>query len=326
MIRTAKNHWLVFEFLLLFSFVGTVQANVNVIEIRVLPESVVYGDRYAIGEIAELDGFDVEAIQMLSRIKVGMSPLPGRSYLVSKRQIESQIKRRFKKYAFKIVVPKKAIVSRAALKISKEQIKRIVLREIGKQYREYDDVKITIATKLKDIFISKGQVSYQIKRIGGTGQIGGYSSWMLSLELNKKIVKKMIVRAKIDVFEDVLIAKSKIRKGTKVTHSDLTTIKKNVSREREGHLVPSDLIVGQQARRDILRNESVKENLVEEPIIMKKGTPVIVVYETKNIKLTNLATAMKSGRKGDIIPVRTVSGKVTIYAVIVDSKKVAVAL
>lgn len=326
MKRAAKSCPSVFGLLLLFGFAGTVMADINLIEIRVLPESVVYGDRYAIGEIAELDGFDVETIQILSQIKVGMSPLPGKSYLVSKRQIESRIKRRFKKHEFQIVVPDGAIVSRAALKIAKERIKSILLREIGKRYSGYEDVKITIGTKLKDIYLPKGRVSYRIENVGETGQIGGYSSWMLSLELDQRVVKKMVVRAKVDVFEEVVVARTKIKRGTKVRSADLKTVKKNVSRERKGNLIPQDLIVGQQARRDIRRNESLKENLVEDPIVLKKGTPVVVVYETKNLKLTNLATAMKSGRKGDTIPVRTVSGKVTIYATIVDSNNVAIAL
>ena len=51
-----------------------------------------------------------------------------------------------------------------------------------------------------------------------------------------------------------------------------------------------------------------------------------VIYQTKNLKLTNIAKAMKSGRKGDIIPVKTLNGKVTIYAVIIDSKNVEVIL
>ena len=301
-------------------------ANTDLIEIRILPESIVYQERYTLGEIAELDGFDVETIQELAKVKIGVSPIPGKSHFISKYQIFSRIKNKFRNHQFNINIPPKAIVSRASLKIPREQIKQIIESEISKQYHQYADIKITIKTKLNDIFIPKGKASYEVKRVAKTGLIGGYNSWMLNFKLNGKPAKKLIVRAKVDVFEDVTVAKGNIEKGTLVQKSDITVVKKNISKERFNYQPKANLVVGKQARRDIFKNEAMKSHLVELPVIMQKGTPVKVIYQTKNLKLTNIAKAMKSGRKGDIIPVKTLNGKVTIYAVIIDSKNVEVVL
>ena len=49
------------------------------IEVRVLPMAVVAGAEFTLGDVAELDGFDVEAIAKLAQLSLGRSPLPGRT-------------------------------------------------------------------------------------------------------------------------------------------------------------------------------------------------------------------------------------------------------
>lgn len=302
------------------------QASLDDIEIRVLPESIVYGDQYSLGDIAELDGFDIEMIRQIAQIKIGASPIPGRSLVLSPRYLESKIRRKFRDARFNIKAPTKAIVSRASIKITKEQIEKIILKEINEKYSTYEDVKVSVKTRLKDIFIPKGKASYEMSMLGKKEHIGGYNSWTLSFKLNQKEVKKLLIRVKVDVFDNVYVAKSKITKGKLIEKDDLKKVKKDISRERKNYQTSTDLIIGKQARRDIFTNESIKTNLIESPVILDKGSPVRVVYKTKNLHLTNLAKAMKSGRKGDIIPVKTLKSKSTIYAMVVDSKHVEVIL
>ncbi len=319
----------------LFTFVSTVllmlscslvMADIHTIEIRVLPESIVYGEYYLLGDIAELDGFDVESIQKLAKLKIGKSPQPGHSHIISHGQVKRRIKNHFSKKKFQIFLPSRPMVSRASLKINKKQLENIALKEINNYYSDYEDVRVTIKTRLKDIFIPKGTASYEMKRIGESKHIGGYSSWNLSLKLNQKEVKKILIRAKVEVYDQISVASSEIRKGNRIAQSDLGSIKKDISRERKGYQSKPSLIVGQYARRDIYKNESINSKLIEHPVIVKKGSPIKLIYKTTGLSLSNIVKAMKSGRKGDTIPVRTINGKKVIYAVIIDSKNVEVAL
>ncbi len=302
------------------------RADIDQIEIRVLPESIVYGEFFDLGDIAELDGFDVDTIRKLAKVRIGKSPLPGRSHLLQRNQIQTRLKKYSSKNRLKIILPPRSIVSRASLKIGHNQLKQIILKEIRTHFKKYKEIKITIKTKLIDVFIPKGEASYKMVRIGETANIGGYSSWMLSLILDKKEAKRLLIRAKVDVFGDVVIARGKITKGKLIGTSDLVTIRRNISRERTGYQSNPDLIAGKHARRDIQQNETLRQNLTGKPIIIQKGNPVRVILKTKNLHFTNIARAMKPGREGDMIPVRNIKSKKIIYAVIVDSKNVRVAL
>lgn len=309
-----------------FTFAGPVLAGNTKIEIRILPEAVVYGENYTLGEIAELDGFDLELIQKISALKIGRSPMPGKSRLVSAGTVRSRVMRYLRKNQYTLISPKKPLVSRASVKVASGQLKEVVLNEIREQYQKFDDVRISIRTRLRDVYIPKGEVSYRIRRIGDNKHIGGYSSWMLSLNTDGKEAKKILVRAKVEVIDDVVVAKSRIKRGSEIAESDLLTIRKDISKESKGYASEAELTIGQVARRDILPNEDLNTQVVESPVLVSKGSPVKLVFKGKNIFLSNIAKAMKSGRAGDIIPVRTVNSNKTIYAVVRDSNLVEVAL
>lgn len=320
------HHRLFLGIFFLVSLGFPLKADIKTIDIRVLPEAIAYGDYYTLGDIAEIDGFDIEAIQKLAKVQVGKSPLPGKSHLISKSQLRNRIVNRFAKHKLKLIMPKRAMVSRAAMKITKKELKNIILTEVRKQYQKHKEIRIKIKTKLRDVYIPKGNASYRINRIGNTIKIGGNSSWMLRLMLDEKETKKILVRLKVDVFNDVVVAKGRIPKGKKIESDDLISIKKNISKERKGYKSSRSVIVGEHARRDIYENETLNPHLVEKPVIVVKGDHMRIVYNTPNLYLTNLAMAMKSGRKGDTIPLRTLKSKKTIYAVITDAKKAEITL
>lgn len=310
----------------LISWTG--KADINSIEIRVLPESVVYDEYYSLGDIAELDGFDIETIQKLAKLKIGKSPLPGRSLFVSHGKIRRVLNGSKIKRDFKLNFPSRPVVSRASIKITQQQLEELAYSVIKKEYQEYENVKITVRSKFRDLYLPKGKVTYETERIGNRGQLGGYLTWSLSLQLNGEEFKKLYVKAKVEVFDEVVVATKRITRGEKIAKEDLTSITKNISNAKIGYQSKQKLVVGQQAKRDIFVNETVSNGLVEQPILIKKGTPVKLIYKTKSMVLTNIVKALKPGKKGEIIPVRPLTGQSTktIYAVVVDSNSVEVAL
>ena len=142
----------------------------------------------------------------------------------------------------------------------------------------------------------------------------------------RKAQKKIFVTVKIDVVEEVVVANGEITKGESIKQKDLVKIKKNISGKRWGYQSEPDLVVGQTAKRHIFKNEELKNSIVEKPKVLEKGAPVKLVYRSENLYLTNMAIALKSGRVGDMIPVKTMKSKKTIFATIVDDKHVQVAL
>ena len=305
---------------------GSSMGGVDLIEVRILSHVSVDGEEYSLGQIAELDGFDIEAIQELAGLRMGRSPLPGKSLPITQSMIKAKLNRVMKANQYKLKMAKKTKITRSYSLVSAKEIKTKLKATILEKFKNYDEVKINLKTRIKDQMLPKGKANFAINQIGKSEQIGGWSSWRVSLNSDGKEHKQILVRAKIDVVDEVTVAKSRIKKGSKIGKQDLITVKKDISKEKRGYQPAADMVVGQQAKRDIHRMESLKPELVEEPVIVQKGSPIRIVYQSKSLYLTNLGVAMKSARRGDMIPVRTLRNKTTVYAIIKDAKTAEVAL
>ena len=132
-----------------------------------LPDStVIDGDEYQLGEIAQIEGEDFSSLEKIRKIVVGRAPLPGRKLTVTSSLILSRL--RSKKINTKnIIFPgsNSSIIQRAALKISGKDIEHVVLMHIEETHKN-KDLKPRGLAKTKDIFLPRGQVSYVINSKG----------------------------------------------------------------------------------------------------------------------------------------------------------------
>ena len=313
---------------ILFPIINHVYAEENrsQILIKIANESIVHQNYFTLGEIAEFNGFDVKLIQSLSEVRLGRSPLPGKSNLVHEKTIRSRLPYKLKKAAITFIIPEDSIVSRASVKVTKDQIKDIVLSQVHKNFEANAKIKIKFQSKIKDLYLPQGEVSYHIKKIGNVQKRGGYISWEINFKIDEEDLKKLIVRTKVSWVQDVYLAKKKIKRGEKITFNKLKIASKDTSGQKVGELIDMKSLVGKHARRDILPGELIKKNLLESPILIKEGKQVVLIYKTNNLELQTVAKVLKSGRLGQIIPVRNIASKKIIRARVMDSSSVEVVL
>lgn len=293
---------------------------INLIEIRALSTASVQGEIFTLGQVAELDGFDIEKIQTLSAVKIGRSPQPGKSRKVTISQIKSGINRHLRMKEYKLHMATPLILTRTGQELAASKIENSVNSAIMEAHRDYEEVEIKIKTQIKPMLLPIGKLTLEVLRVGRSRLIGGPSSWKVRAMVDGKKFRELLVRADINVYGEVTVAKGQIKRGDKIAKKDLTTITRDISGEKVGFNPISEVAVGQQAKRDIHQNEVIKNHFTEAPIVMEKGNHVRVVYQSANLYLTNIGIAMKSGRKGDMIPIRLMDSKKTLYAVIKDSK------
>ena len=296
------------------------------IEVRVLANATVQGDEYRLGEIAELDGFDVDAISRLANLRIGKSPLPGRSLPLSLGSLSARLNHELKPNQYKIRLPKDAKVTRAFTVVKKDEIEKRLKETILAGYSQGTQAQVEIKSKLKDEFLPPGEITFAFERVGESGRLGGFASWKVKLLSQGQEHKQILVRTQVEVVDEVVVAKGQIKKGETIQESDLQTVKKDISNEKVGYQPEPDQVVGQQAKRDIQKMEALKPTLVEEPLIVEKGAPLKIVYKTENLYFENLGIAMKSARRGELIPVRTLTNKSTVYAIVKDGKTAEIAL
>lgn len=284
------------------------------IEVRVLPQAEVFGEVFTLGEIAEMDGFDLAALQLLSDVRIGTSPLPGRSIRISKSLIRSRLAAARTGLAVKLAVPPHTRVVRASQTIPGERVAEIVLAAAEKDtpLRDKDQLRQEILNPLRDVVLPKGRVSWKATLMGDHLVSGGARLYAVRAVMDGKEVWKSTVRVRQKIYRQVVVAKRPIRRYQKIVAADLTLVRKNISANRaDPYLTSITEAAGRLARRPIGKNESLHKGLLQKPADVPEGGRVSIIFESGQLVLRAPGVAMVHGRTGQFIPVRNLqSGKI----------------
>ncbi len=108
---------------------------------------------------------------------------------------------------------------------------------------------------------------------------------------------------------------------------DLLTMRRFNTRGRAGRrardartiYASREFLIGKVARRTLLRGRPIPRNAVREPDVVSRGKSVLVSYRSGRLLITAYATALQSGRAGDIVSLRNIdSGTVISGRVLKD--------
>ncbi len=82
--------------------------------------------------------------------------------------------------------------------------------------------------------------------------------------------------------------------------------------------LPQD-VAGKVAKRTLLRGKLIPLHALREPHVVSKGQQVRVIYASGGLVITALATTLRSGAVGEVVPARNVdSGKLISGTVTLD--------
>jgi len=83
-------------------------------------------------------------------------------------------------------------------------------------------------------------------------------------------------------------------------------------------------VLGKRTRRAIGSKTVLRANLVEFPPLVRRGDVVVIIAETRGLRVTALGQVKKKGARGDRIPVINFESKKVLYARVVDSNTVRI--
>jgi flagella basal body P-ring formation protein FlgA len=92
---------------------------------------------------------------------------------------------------------------------------------------------------------------------------------------------------------------------------------------RDTVVEPEDLI-GMAARRTLLADSPIRGRDVRRPVMVPKGSLVMMVLRTPYMRLTVKAKALEDGAKGDAIRVANLQSKTIVEAVVTGAGEVSV--
>ena len=134
----------------------------------------------------------------------------------------------------------------------------------------------------------------------------------------------LYVPATVTGYENVVIAKQGIFRGTVITKQHLTIKKTDLSKAYYGYFTSKEPVIGMQASRSIPARSIINKLFLELPDIIKEGQEIFIQAKTHGINVQLKGKALSDGKLGQLIRVKNKSSGKIIQAKVISSTKVEV--
>lgn len=293
--------------------------------VKFLDKAQIAGEEVLLSDIARITGSDSLLNQKLSDIIVGRAPLPGDSRRIERGAIHTRLKQnRIDPADLVLEMPDAISVSRSCVTISAEKIKGMVSDYITKNLLNRNpDAAIKNIQVSDNLRLPVGTVSYEVSAPRNR-ELVGQVPLAVSFNVNGKLYKKVWANVTIEVLAEVVITKKPLGRHKPITEDDIMVLKMDLAKAPSDVITDPEAVLGKRTRRAIGSKTVLRANLVEFPPLVRRGDVVVIVAETRGLKITALGQVKKKGALGDRIPVMNFDSRKVLYARVMDANTVKI--
>lgn len=152
----------------------------------------------------------------------------------------------------------------------------------------------------------------------------GQQSFLIAAESGGKEQAQLWVKADVRLFEKVVVSSQPMVLNEIVSGRDVRLERRDVSALNARPFYRVDDVVGQQVSRAISVNETLTQRNLDRPTVMRRGSAVMLVYETGALRVETPGTAEENGRAGELIQVKNPASGKLLRGKILDGRTVGV--
>jgi flagellar basal body P-ring formation protein FlgA len=168
------------------------------------------------------------------------------------------------------------------------------------------------------VTLPPGELSYDIM-VPDQIYRGGNVSAVIHFLIHGKEIKKIRVTAQVQVFADVVVARSYLKKNQVIREKDLHLLNKNISLLAPDVVTDFDEVVGKRTTLNMNSQEVFRKSMVERAPVVKKGDRITLIAENSYFRITTLGEVQEEGGRGDRIRLLNVSSKREVYGRVLDA-------
>ena len=302
-----------------------VEAADPTVELRLVETAQVDGPDIFLTDIADVISTDRHLAEKLARLAVAKAPMPGQS-----RQVRAKfVQLRLRQFGFdldhvKLAGSPATKVTARSMEIEVEEVRRIVSDFIHKaNLWPSARVAITDIQIGSDRRIPPGRLSYRIVPPKGPKQ-SGMLRLSVMFEVDGWFRKSVPCAVRLAVMSDVVVARRPIGRYKPITEKDVMLQRLDLT-DLPTHVFSGlDEVIGKRAKRKIQANSVLRQDMIETPPLVQRGSMVLIVAETGGLKVTTLGEVKSSGYLGQRVKVVNLDSKKKIFARVVDENTVRV--
>ena len=125
--------------------------------------------------------------------------------------------------------------------------------------------------------------------------------------------------AQVNIFTDVVVARSFLKKGQIIQEKDLQLANKNISLLAPDVVTDFEEVVGKRTTLTMNSQEAFRKGMVERAPLVKKGDRITLIVENNHFRITSVGEVQEEGGRGERIRLLNVVSKREVYGRVLDA-------
>ncbi|MEM5789140.1 MAG: flagellar basal body P-ring formation chaperone FlgA [Syntrophobacteraceae bacterium] len=312
-------------------FLGTparASTNAPLTEIRILPEVMVRQKDVFLADICAPETVTKEWKAIAGEIQIGDAPPAGSEKFIEPSQLRSYLVKLLESKGLSasdvnLDIPERITIRREAVQITREMVENI-FREHVMRNSPWKDNEVSIQrvqfTGLP--VIPAGPMTYQVVQASAKERFIGNVNASIEFFVNGEKARTLGVTGRVEVFGNVYLASRPLRQNDVITAADLEINKINLTDSADRFATRPEQVDNRRIVRNIGVHQPIELKDLDKPLVMKRGDPVIIVYDQPGLQVTAKGQSNADGSVGDTLTVINVASKKTIHCKVVDAQTV----
>lgn len=293
------------------------------VRVSVKSEALITGPQITLGDIAVIEGDNASRMAALRQIPLGSAPLPGASAVLTRDVLTARLSA--SRTDFSGIewgpVPEAIRINTGGQPVSGQALADTALGLLQSKLPSHpqEDISITLLKLPADLMVPLGSLSYGIE--GHSLRFGIPLTLYLTVSADTVLYTRIPIKYELKRFSPVLITSTAITSRQTLAPDLFRLDRLDVSRLPAGYLTSLDQADGLVAARSMPAGTVVYPHHVEKPVLIKRGSSVVITAAYGGVEAVAPGIAQKDGREGQMIPVRnTLTGRVVTAQVVTHDR------
>lgn len=223
-----------------------------------------------------------------------------------------------------IAIPDQVVISRKTVVIPEEEIKKVYIDYVlSHSPWNAEDVAIEKVRYAGLAVVPSGPRSYEVSANEGEKFLGNVTL-TVNCMVNGQHVRTLRVAGFVRLFKNVVHASEIIAKGSVIDGSKVHLERADITDRPEDYVTEPLRVIGKRALKDLYPGKPIRLSDVDDPIVVKNGDLVKIVFQRPGLMLTAKGQVKEDGRVGDIVKVINLSSKKVIQCRVAGKEIVTV--
>lgn len=293
--------------------------------VRCYEHSDIESDQILLGDIARVDGSDVNLVQRLKAVALGRAPLPGKTRELERSSLIGRIRQSgIDPSRLDLQIPPEIVVARLAMTVGREQIepaiRSFVQQQIGAADQRFRIKEVRIE---EPVVLPQGRLTTRVTGPKNSDWIG-LIPLNVFLKVDGEAEKRLSATVSIERLTRVVVARRPLGRYKPIDEDDIEVKHLDAAGLPSDCITRPEMVIGKRTRRPLDSGSVLTEDLIEYPPLVKYGDRVRIIAETAGLRISAFGQVKQKGAQGELIQVVNLDSNKAIQARVVDAHTVKI--